>query len=91
MSDTDIAKAGLVRIAAHFPGSECALHELACSDPAFLDLCVEYQLALSSLAGFTARPDAAARPEVAEYRSIIAELETEIGGWLTAAGHCRRP
>lgn len=87
MSDSDIAKAGLARIAAHFPGSELALHELARSDPVFRDLCAEYQLALSSLAGFTARGDAAARPEITEYRAIIAELEREILRRLEAARH----
>lgn len=74
----------MARIAAHFPGSGGTLRALALSDPTFLDLCVEYQLALSSLAAFTSRPDAAVRPEVAEYRGIIAELETEIDGWLEA-------
>ena len=80
-----IAKAGLAMIAAQFPGSENALHTLALSRPSFLDLCEEYQLAVSSLAALTARPDAAARPEVAEYWNIIAELKTEICGWLEEA------
>lgn len=82
MSDADITKAGFARIATHLPGFKSALHELAGSDPLFMDLCEEYQLALSSLDAFTARPDAAERPEISEYRSLIIELETEIGNRL---------
>lgn len=82
MSDTDFTKAGLARIAARFPDLTGALHALARTDPAFLDLCEEYELASKSLAGFLTRIDSADRREIAEYRSLIAELETEIGELL---------
>lgn len=78
MSDTDSADAVLARIAAHFPGAEGAFHKLAGADPAFRDLCEDYQLALSALAAFLARPDATERREVLEYRMIVTELQTEI-------------
>jgi hypothetical protein len=48
----------------------------------FAKLCEEYALALESLARFEARPDAAERAEVGEYRTVIAELEHEIARFL---------
>lgn len=82
MSDTDLAQGGLARIVARFPGWEGALRSLARTDPTFLDLCEEYELASKSLASFLARSDWGNRPEIAEYRSIIIELETVIGRLL---------
>ena len=51
---------------------------LALADPAFREICEEYALAQESLARFEARPDAAERPEIGDYRTVIAELEGEI-------------
>jgi hypothetical protein len=47
-------------------------------DPEFRALCEDYALATASLAGFEARRDASERPEIAEYRTVLAELEAEI-------------
>jgi hypothetical protein len=68
-----------------FPGSANALRRLALSDPEFRGLCEDYALAKESLARFEARPDAAVRPEVGDYRSVIAELEMEFGRFLRGA------
>jgi hypothetical protein len=85
MANADIAQAGLARAVAHFPGAAATLHRLALTDPEFLEICEEYALAQESLAGFAARPDAAERPEVGDYQTVIAELEREIDRYLKEA------
>jgi hypothetical protein len=86
MADTDIAQTGLARAVARFPEAAAALCRLALTDPAFREICEEYGLAQRSLAGFEARPDAAERPEIDDYRTVIAELEIEIDRCLKEAG-----
>ena len=63
-----------------------ALRRLALTDPAFREICEEYALAQQSLARFEARSDAAERPEIGDYRTVIAELEGEIDRFLREAG-----
>jgi hypothetical protein len=83
---TDAAHTGLTQAVDRFPGQAALLRRLVLKDQAFRSLCEDYALARASLAGFEARPDAAERPEVGDYRSVIAELESEIARFLTAAG-----
>jgi hypothetical protein len=78
-----MAQTGLARAVARFPGAAATLHRLALTDPEFRDICEEYALAQQSLAGFEARPDASERPEIGDYRTVIAELENEIARLLT--------
>ena len=42
-------------------------------------------LALAALAAFEARPDSGSRPEVAEYRQLIRDLESELAAMIAAA------
>ena len=86
MADADIAQSGLARAVARFPEAAATLQRLALTEPRFREICEEYALAQQSLAGFEARPDAAERPEIVEYRTVIAELETEIGRLLKEVG-----
>ncbi|HMQ91529.1 hypothetical protein [Amaricoccus sp.] len=72
-----------------FPAAAAALLRLAGKDPRFREICEEYGLAQQSLARFEARPDAAQRPEIGDYRVLIAEIEDEIGRFLKAAGQSR--
>jgi hypothetical protein len=90
MAKTDAAEAGLGRAVERFPAAAAALRWLALTDPAFREICEEYALAQQSLESFEARPDAAERPEISDYRTVIAELEAEIGRIL-AAGAGERP
>ena len=85
MADADIAQTGLARAVARFPEAAPVLRRLAITDPAFREICEEYALAEQSLAGFEARPDAAERAEIDDYRTVIAEIETEIGRFLKEA------
>ena len=85
MPEIDIAKAGLAGAVARFPEAAATLRRLVSSDPQFRGICEEYALAQQSLARFEGRADAAERPEIGDYRRLIAELEAEIGGFLQAA------
>jgi hypothetical protein len=85
MEDADIARTGLAQVMERFPEWTASLQRLALIDPEFREICEEYALARKSLAGFEARLDAAERPEVGEYRTIIAEIETEISRRLKEA------
>jgi hypothetical protein len=85
MADADIARTGLAQAVARFPDAADRLRGMALADPAFREVCEEYALAQESLARFEARPDAAERPEVGDFRSVIAELEGEIGRMLKGA------
>ena len=85
MADADIARMGLAACMARFPGAAATQRRLAVTDPAFGEICEEYGLARQSLAGFEARLDAAERPEIGDYRAVIAELESEIDRFLREA------
>lgn len=85
MEDADIAATGLAEAVARFPDAAAALQRLALTDPEFREICEEYALARKSLAGFEARPDAAERPEIGEYRTVIVEIESEIDRRLREA------
>jgi hypothetical protein len=84
MTEVHIARTGVARAVARFPEAAATVRRLALNDPAFRDICEEYALAQQSLAGFEARPDAAERPEIGEYRTVISELEGEIDRRLKA-------
>jgi hypothetical protein len=61
-----------------FPGDSAAIRQLFLADPTFRGVCEDYRLAAEALAGFRDRPDAATRPEIADYCRVMAELEAEI-------------
>jgi hypothetical protein len=86
MCRADFAKTGLAQAVARFPEAAAVLRGLALTDPGFREICEEYALAQQSLAGFEARLDAAERPEIADYRTVIVELENEIYRFLREAG-----
>ena len=85
MPEADIAQAGLLQALARFPEAAAALRALALTDPAYREICEEYALARESLDRFEARSDAAERPEIGDYRTVIAELEGEIDRMLKEA------
>ena len=82
MADAEIMRTWLARAVARFPDAEARLRTLALGDPVFREVCEEYELAQQSLARFEALPDAPERPEIADYRTVIAELEGEIARFL---------
>ena len=74
--------ADLARVLALFPERALGIREIFLKDESFRGICEDYGLACDSLARFEALPDARSRPEIAEYRSVIAELEQEIAALL---------
>jgi hypothetical protein len=88
MARSETAHDGLALVLQRFQPQATVVRRLALRDPEFRGLCEDYALARASLAGFEARRDASERPEIAEYRTVIAELEAEISRFVrTAARH----
>lgn len=54
------------------------IRRLFLADPTFRSVCEDYRLAAEALTAFRRRPDAATRPEIEDYRRVMAELEAEI-------------
>jgi hypothetical protein len=69
-----------------FPGRKQELLRLSLKDPVFRSLCEDLCDAHDSLARFLALAETGERPEVAEYRAIIAELEAEARAYIES--HC---
>jgi hypothetical protein len=76
----------LSRVLAMFPGKRRELLRLSLKDPVFRSLCEDLDEAHDSLARFLVLSKAEERPEVPEYRAIIAALEGEVRAYIAA--HC---
>ena len=85
MSNKGSVRVLLDQIFKKFPNDTAAAASLYCSNESFRNLCEDYSLAQITLASFEKMPDALHRSEVAEYRSIIFELEAEISNYLANA------
>jgi hypothetical protein len=70
-----------------FPGRSQAICRAALRDQGFRALCDDLLLAIAALERFEQRPDAALRPEIPDYRILIAEMEAELLAHLAAQGH----
>ena len=78
MSEAADARPALERLSARFPEDAVRLRRRFLRDASFRMICEDYALALASLDRLRATPDGHNRPEVAEYRGVIRELEAEI-------------
>jgi hypothetical protein len=65
-------------IVQRFPHRADIILRLAAEDEGFCELAHGLSLARATLAEFEARPDAAQRIEVADYRALVNELEAEV-------------
>jgi hypothetical protein len=72
------ASSRLGRVLAMFPGRTQDILLLSLRDPAFRGLCEDLEDAQASLTRLANLPGQGERPEVAEYRTIIAELQEEV-------------
>ncbi len=72
----------LGRVLAMFPSGKQEILQLALKDPVFRDLGEDLNDAHDSLGHFLALSGEGERPEVAEYRAIVAELEAEVRAYL---------
>lgn len=85
MAQAHAAPTGLAQAIGRFPERARQLRQLAQRDEGFRGLCEDYALARASLARFEALPNSVERPEIADYRQVIAELEREIETALNRA------
>jgi hypothetical protein len=65
-----------------FPARKQELLRLSLKDPVFRSLCEDLGDAHDSLRRFLSVSKAGERPEVAEYRVLIAELEAEVRAYI---------
>jgi hypothetical protein len=78
-------------VLALFPARKQELLRLSLQDPLFRSLSDDLCAAHDSLSRLIAHPEMVERPEVAEYRVLIGELETEVRQYLEAQGVIQRP
>lgn len=74
--------ARLGKVLVMFPARKHELLRLSLKDPIFRSLCEDLCDAHDSLARLLSRATTGERPEVAEYRAIIAELEAEVREYI---------
>jgi uncharacterized protein YdcH (DUF465 family) len=67
-----------------FPARKQEILQLSLKDPVFRGLCEDLCDAHDSLGHFLARSEERERPEVAEYRALIAELEAEVRAYVAS-------
>jgi hypothetical protein len=78
------ASTRLGRVLSMFPAKKHELLRLSLKDPVFRSLCEDLCDAHDSLGRFLSLSKAGERPEVAEYRAIITELEAEVRAYVAA-------
>lgn len=82
MEDMPTSPSGLDIALSRFPQSALRLRKLALADQEFRSLCEDLGLACESLARLERQAGMVDRPELDEYRHVIAELEQEISTLL---------
>lgn len=82
MTEGRLVNLDVPQIVRRFPGHATIILRLALRDVAFREICEDYTAARASLAFFAGLPDFPERPEVAEFRHIIEQLEQEIAETL---------
>jgi hypothetical protein len=80
----DALSPGIAAIVQRLPHRASLILRLAAEDEGFCELAYGLSLARATLAEFEARPDAAQRIEVADYRELIDELEAEVTASIAA-------
>ena len=74
--DMDTARSDLAHVLERFPEAANPIRRLFLADRGFRSVCEDYALARDALARFQAMPNAQQRPEVADYQTVIADLES---------------
>jgi len=68
-----------------FPDEAVLVRRLLLKNHDFRGICEDYTAARDALAHFRERPDAPERPEIADYETLLVELEAEIAALVAAA------
>jgi hypothetical protein len=74
----------LRRVVQRFIDKAETIRLLALRDRSFRELCEDLELALDALERFETRSDSAHREEIAEYCTLISELEAEVAAAIEA-------
>ena len=85
MPDQTSHRNDLDQVLARFPDRAETIRRLYLANDGFRSACADHGLALAALSAFEARPDSGSRPEVAEYRQLIRDLESELAALIAAA------
>lgn len=75
----------IAQVLKRFPGDAALIARLLVENETFRAVCEDYALARSTLANLEQPKEAREPPEVADYRSLVAELEKEIAEALRNA------
>jgi hypothetical protein len=75
----------IAAVIVRFPADAEKVRRLAADSEEFREVCEHLALARRTLAAFEERADAQIRPEILDYRRVIAELEREIARLIDAA------
>ena len=82
----DTARSDLAHVLERFPEATILIRRMFLADRGFRSVCEDYALARDALARFQAMPNGQQRPEIADYLSVIADLESEIAAFVRNAG-----
>jgi hypothetical protein len=78
MMDSKASGIDLSQVLKRFPADVQLVGRLLMHDETFLSVFEDYSLAAATLARLVTSPQALKRAEIAEYRSLVSDLEREI-------------
>jgi hypothetical protein len=82
MRNSDYPKVDLAFLLVRFPEKADQIRKLASADEEFREICEHYSLARAALEMFLSRSTKRQKPEVADYKMLIADLEREIQDFI---------
>jgi len=82
MLDPEPSHIDLPQLLERFPADAALIERLLARDDTFLSLCEDYCLAATTLARLVDSEQSGTRAEIAEYRSLVTDLEREIRATL---------
>ncbi|WP_137180717.1 hypothetical protein [Roseomonas sp. AR75] len=92
MPDEPAIRSDLDWVLSRFPEKAALVRRLFETQPSFRSACEDYRLARQGLSAFEERLSASGpRAEIAEYRTLVSELESELLAMLSTAGDGTRP
>jgi hypothetical protein len=84
MARGEVGRLDAARVCERFTDDREVVNRLIDENETFRSICEDYVLAQRALTEFKKKSDHPDRPEVADYQSVICELEQEIRGYVRA-------
>ena len=85
--NTDYPRLDLASVLVRFPEQADQIRKLASEVAEFRELCGHYSLARAALARFQRQSTDCQAPEVADYKSLITDLEREVQDFIESKPH----